>query len=75
MNARDSDDIVNRLQDAAGSLLVRRAIDRNDWIADALLDIAAGDQLEWTLAEWEALLTGLRQTPGRVRDWLDLNVI
>lgn len=74
MNISTSDDIAARLRDEAGGLLVRRAVDRDDWISDALLDVAAGDRRNWTLRDWKALLRDLRRTPGRVSDWLDLNV-
>jgi hypothetical protein len=38
---------AERLRDH-GRLLVRRAVKREDWITDALLDLAAGDQQQWT---------------------------
>ena len=64
----------DELREAGGHLLVSRAVDRNDGISDALLDIAAGDQTEWTLTSWRALLRDLRRSRLKVRDWLDLNV-
>ena len=42
---------AERLRDH-GRLLVRRAVLRDDWIADALLDLAAGDKQQWTPQEW-----------------------
>ena len=46
--------------EAADHLLVCRAIERDDAISDAVLEILAGSQREWTLDEWENLLaTGL----------------
>ncbi|MEE8482812.1 MAG: hypothetical protein V3S12_05615, partial [Acidiferrobacterales bacterium] len=41
---------------AHGSLLIRRAVLRDDWISDTLLDLAAAGRIKWTLAEWETLL-------------------
>jgi hypothetical protein len=42
-----------------GHLLVRRAMQRDDWITKALIDLAAADQKEWTFEEWHALLAEL----------------
>lgn len=56
---------------AHGNLLVRRAVLRDDWIADALLDIAAADQTEWTLEEWQALLTELESSDMTISEFLD----
>ena len=67
-------DPVDRLRDVAGELLVHRAIDRDDWISQSLLDIAAGAQIDWTPNEWNALLTDIHASRLRVSDWLDLNV-
>lgn len=67
------DDIIDRLRDEAGHLLVRRACDRDDWIGSAVLDVAAGDKREWTPSEWSAMLADLHRTPGNLADWLDLN--
>jgi len=66
-------DPVIRLRDEAGKLLVRRAIERNDWIAETICDIAAGNRTDWSVVEWDEVLQGLRQTELRVADWLDLN--
>lgn len=65
---------VDRLRDAAGKLLVRRAVHRNDWIAQAIFDIAAGDKKHWTTHEWRQVLTDFEACRLRVNDWLDLNV-
>jgi len=66
-------DPVVRLRDEAGKLLVRRAIERNDWIAETICDIAAGDRADWSTLDWAKVLQGLKQTELRVADWLDLN--
>ena len=66
-------DPVDHLRSEAGHLLVRRAVDRSDWISDAILDIAAGQRVHWTPQDWNTLLTDLRRSPGSLADWLDLN--
>lgn len=66
-------DTVDQLRDEAGHLLVRRAVDRSDWISDAVLDIAAGDRKHWTPQDWRTLLKDLRRSPGTLAEWLDLN--
>jgi len=68
-----NDNVVDRLRDEAGHLLISRAFKRDDWIGRAVLNIAAGDKLVWTLGEWFAVLADLRRTPGNLADWLDLN--
>ena len=42
-----------------GSLLIRRAVLRDDWISDALLDLAAAGREKWTLQQWHTLLAEL----------------
>ena len=64
-------DPVTRLRDDHGALLVRRAVTRNDWIADALLDLAAGDQTEWTPSQWDTLLTEMFGNDMTISEWLD----
>jgi len=66
-------DPVEQLRDAAGGLLVRRAMLREDWIAQSLFDIAAGDKQVWTPQEWHALIADLKTCRLRINDWLDLN--
>ena len=39
-----------------GHLLVRRAVQRDDDVAQAVLDTLAGQKRSWTLSEWEGLL-------------------
>ncbi len=69
----DPGEIVERLRDEVGHLLVRRVVDRDDWVSDAVLDIAAGNRKSWTYSDWHMLLVDLRRTPGKLADWLDLN--
>ncbi len=64
---------IDRLRDESGHLLVARACDRDDWIGEAVLDIAMGDQQDWDVQEYRKLLADLRRTPGNLADWLDLN--
>ena len=64
---------VDRLRDEAGRLLISRAIDRDDWISQAVLDIAAGSRRDWTPANWRALVRDLKACQLRISDWLDLN--
>lgn len=56
-----------------GRLLVRRAVQRDDAIAEALLDLAAGDQREWTPQQWDALLTELDASDMTIDEWLDFH--
>ena len=53
-----------------GRLLVRRAVTRDDWITDALLDLAAGDQTEWTPGEWMDLLMELESSDMTIEEFL-----
>lgn len=71
--ATEREEMIDRLRDEAGHLLLRRIVDREDWISEAVLDLAAGKQQAWTPGQWTVLLTELRHTPGRLADWLDLN--
>ena len=62
---------TNRLEDH-GHLLVRRAVLRDDWISDALLDLAADGQTDWTPKQWDTLLTELQSSTLNIRDWIVL---
>ncbi len=55
-----------------GSLLVRRAVLRDDWIADRIFDLAAADRQHWTPQEWATLLAELRASTLTIADWLVL---
>ena len=65
-------DPVDRLRRDAGRLLVSRAIDRDDWISQAVLDIAAGSKIDWTPADWQILVRDLKAGRLNISDWLDL---
>lgn len=54
-----------------GRLLVRRAVKRDDWIAEALLDIAAGDQIAWTPEQWDTLLAEISGNNMCIDEYLD----
>lgn len=53
--------------------MVRRVIDRDDDIAEAVFDIAAGDRQHWTSQDWRTVLADLSGCRLRLADWLDLN--
>lgn len=55
-----------------GHLLVRRAILRDDWVADAIFDLAANGKEAWTTAEWTKLESELAGSDLLLRDWLIL---
>ena len=64
---------ANRDLTPYGHLLVRRAILRDDWIADAILDLASAHRTYWTPRSWQVLLKELRNSPDTIADWLVLN--
>ena len=70
MHAQPDRTPADRLRDH-GRLLVRRAVNRDDWIAHALLDIAAGDQTEWTPAQWDTLLAEISGLDMTIDEYLD----
>jgi len=43
---------------------------RGDEISDAVLDITAGDRIEWSVAAWRQLLRELRSCDMTINDWL-----
>jgi len=55
-----------------GSLLVRRVVDRNDELSEAIFDLAADGQTEWTLEDWDTLVAELTGSNLTVDDWLIL---
>ena len=55
-----------------GRLLVRRAIDREDWISEAIFDIACNGKRHWTSSEWDALLTEICADDMTIADFLIL---
>lgn len=61
---------ADRLRDH-GRLKVRRAVNRDDWIADALLNIAANGQTEWTPQQWDALLAEIAGNDMCIDEFLD----
>ena len=54
----------------AGHLLVRTAVNRDDWIADAVFDIAAGGQTEFTPKQWDEVLSMLDASNIKIGDWI-----
>ena len=58
-----AEELVEQLRDNHGHRLVRRVIVRNDWVAQAVFDIAAGDRKEWNPRDWRILFKHLRASP------------
>ena len=54
----------------SGQLLVGRAIERDDAISDAVLELMAGTQVEWTLDDWENLRAEGLANRNQIRVWL-----
>ncbi len=65
--------IDERLISAVGSLRVSRVVKRDDWAAEAIFNIAAGDKIEWTPLEWQAVLLDLENCKLKVSDWLEVS--
>ena len=57
-----------------GHLLVRRAIERDDWVSESIFNLAAGDQAHWTPEEWAPILTDLETCDDKLADWLPFYV-
>lgn len=68
--ANETNQIKRRLKYDVGNILVRRVIKRDDWAAEAIFDIAAGDKKDWTPIEWAAVLCDLERCQLKVADWL-----
>lgn len=64
--------MIGKSQDLAdfGHLLIRRAILRDDWVAEAIFNIAAEGQTKWDTRQWDALLAGLESSQQTVNEWL-----
>jgi hypothetical protein len=54
-----------------GALLVRRAISRDDWISQAIMDLAADGKTEWTPDEWMDLTMELEASDMTIREFID----
>ena len=52
-----------------GHLLVRRAILRDDWVTEAIFDLAANGRTEWTLVEWDAVVAKIEESTLTVAEW------
>ena len=66
-----NEDILQRLIEECGQRLIRRVIEQDDWAAEAIFDIAAGDKVNWTPIEWAAVLCDLERSPLKVNDWIE----
>jgi len=53
-----------------GHLLIRRAIQRDDWVAMAIFDLAANGKKDWELKEWQTLESTLAESKLTVAEWL-----
>ena len=64
--------MIGKSQDLAdfGHLLIRRAILRDDWVAEAIFNIAAEGQTKWDTRQWDTLLAGLGSSKQTVNEWL-----
>lgn len=65
--------IEQRLVDAVGNHRVSRVVKREDWTSEAIFNIAAGDQTEWTPLEWQAVLSDLDNCKLKVADWIKVS--
>ncbi len=61
---------------AHGSLLIRRAVLRDDWIGEELLTLATAayypGKKEWDLSEWNKMLAEMQSSTLTVSEWLTL---
>ena len=55
-----------------GGLLVRRVVEREDEVADALFEVATNGRKEWTQRDWSRLLRSLKATNLTVSEWLQM---
>lgn len=46
-------------------------MNRDDWISEAILDLAAADQTVWTPQEWFDLLMELETSDMTISEFLD----
>ena len=53
-----------------GGLLVRRVVERNDEVTDALFEVAIDGRKNWTHREADGLQNSLKRCDMTVRDWL-----
>ena len=56
-----------------GHLLVKRAAFRDDLVGETILDLAAGDRQDWTVQQWLLVLSSLKVSKLKVKDWLLLD--
>ena len=59
-----------KLRKEFGKVLVRTAIQKDGWAADAIWDIAAEDRIEWTPDDWNRVICDLDNCQLRISDWL-----
>lgn len=57
---------------AYGHLIVRRAVQRDDWISDTIFELAAQGRSDWSQQDWDTLLAELDSCNDKLADWLIL---
>ena len=62
--------LLQSLETDAGHLMVCHAINRGDWISDAIFDFASSGQTEWTPASWQKVLKSLDANTLTIREWI-----
>ena len=53
-----------------GHLLISRAILRDDWVAEAIFNLAAEGQTKWDTRQWDTLLSSLENSQQTVAEWV-----
>lgn len=54
-----------------GNRQVNRVIEEDNWAAELIFDIAAGDKTFWTPLEWAAVLSDLERCKLKVSEWVE----
>lgn len=65
-------DKADWLLENAGHRKVPRVLEGDDAACDALLDLAAAGQTDWTPKQWGTLLKNLRRSTLTVEEWVTL---
>jgi hypothetical protein len=60
-----------RLVAEFGHRQVNRVIELDNWAAEVIFDIAAGDKTKWTPIEWAAVICDLERCKLKVIDWVE----
>lgn len=62
---------IEHLLSQYGHRQVNRVIEEDNWAAELIFDIAAGDKTHWTPIEWAAVLSDLERCKLKVSDWVE----